>query len=389
MRDIGCSENPDRQSRRDRLPRDPHRARGWASRTVAVYSEADADALHVAMADEAVRSARRRRARAISVSTRIIEAARRQRRRGGPSRATASCRENADFAEACAARRASSSSGRRPRRSARWASKAAAKALMEAAGVPVVPGYHGADQDDRAAARRGRADRLSGADQGLRRRRRQGHARRRATRRSSRDALDGARREAARRVRRRHACCSSATSTRPRHVEVQVFGDRTATSSICSSATARSSAGTRRSIEEAPAPGLDRRARARDGRGGGRGGARGRLRQRRHGRVHRRRRRRAFYFMEMNTRLQVEHPVTEAVTGLDLVRVAAARRRRRERCRCARRRSRCRGHAIEVRLYAEDPARGFLPATGTLRRAALAAGRRRAGRYRRARQATR
>ena len=116
-------------------------------------------------------------------------------------------------------------------------------------------------------------------------------------------------------------------------------------------------------IEEAPAPGLDDRTPCRDGACRRRCGAGGRLRRRRHGGV--RRQRDGFFFLEMNTRLQVEHPVTEMITGFDLVewqlRVAAG-----EPLPAGQDAIRIDGHAIEVRIYAEDPERDFAPSIGRL-----------------------
>ena len=153
-------------------------ARRMGIATVAVYSEADRDALHVAdgrrgLADRAGAGARQ-----------LSEHRRRSSRRRGRAaprrciRATASCRRM-PISPRPARRPGSSSSGRRPTAMRAMGSKAAAKALMERAGVPVVPGYHGDDQDPDHLADEARADRLSGADQGLGRRRRQGHAHRR------------------------------------------------------------------------------------------------------------------------------------------------------------------------------------------------------------------
>ena len=169
---------------------------------------------------------------------------------------------------------------------------------------------------------------------------------------------------------------------RPRHIEVQVFADTHGNVVHLFERDCSIQRRHQKVIEEAPAPGHRPELRAGDGRGRGRRGARGRLCRRRHGRVHRRGSPGDFYFMEMNTRLQVEHPVTEAVTGLDLVewqlRVAAG-----ETLPLRQSDLRSDGHAIEARLYAEDPERDFLPQTGTLHRPAISAGGDRAGRYRR------
>ena len=152
---------------------------------------------------------------------------------------------------------------------------------------------------------------------------------------------------------------------RPRHIEIQVFGD---SHGDCVYLFERDCSVQRRHqkvLEEAPAPGMTRAAPCGDGAGGGERRQGGGLCRRRHGGVHRQPPTARFYFMEMNTRLQVEHPVTEMITGLDLVewqlRVASgeALPLRQEQLTLS-------GHAIEARIYAEDPDRGFLPSTGRL-----------------------
>ena len=236
--------------------------------------------------------------------------------------------------------------------------------------MPLVPGYHGADQDPALLQREADAHRLPGADQGQRRRRRQGHAHRRRGRRVRRRArLVPAR--GARTASATTRCWSSATS--PGRATSRSRSSPTRHGN-CVHLFERDCSVQRRHqkvLEEAPAPGMSAERRARDGRGRGRRGARRRLRRRRHGRVHRRAGRGdgggdlRFYFMEMNTRLQVEHPVTEAITGLDLVewqlRVAAG-----EPLPLTQDELRIDGHAIEARICAENPEAGFLPATGRL-----------------------
>ena len=290
--------------------------------------------------------------------------------------------ENAEFAEACA------DAGLvfigPPAAAIRaMGSKAAAKALMAGARRAGRARLSRRRPGPGAAARRGRADRLSGADQGVGRRRRARHARRRAAPASSPRALDGAKREAEGAFGDDRVLIERYLE-RPRHIEIQVFADTHGNIVHLFERDCSIQRRHQKVLEEAPAPGLDPASAQGAGRGGGRGGARGRLCRRRHGRVHRRSRRRAFYFMEMNTRLQVEHPVTEAMTGLDLVewqlRVAAG-----ETLPLAQDEIALRGHAIEARLYAEDPERGFLPATGTLHGLRLPEPDDCAGRYRGAR----
>ena len=252
--------------------------------------------------------------------------ARRAHPRGGASdaaprrsiRATASCRRT-PASRRPAPRPASSSSARRPRRSRAMGTKSRRQDAdgegRRAAGARLPRRGPGRRRCWRSEAER---DRLPGADQGPRRRRRQGHAPRRERR--------GLRRRAgsARSARRRPPSATTRVLLeryleRPRHIEVQVFAD---THGNCVHLFERDCSVQRRHqkvLEEAPAPGMTPKRRAGDGRGRGGGGARRRLRRRRHGRVHRRRSDGNFYFMEMNTRLQVEHPVTEMITGLDLV----------------------------------------------------------------------
>ncbi|PKP84052.1 MAG: 3-methylcrotonyl-CoA carboxylase, partial [Alphaproteobacteria bacterium HGW-Alphaproteobacteria-2] len=244
--------------------------------------------------------------------------------------------------------------------------KDAAKALMEKAGVPVVPGYHGANQDDEHLA--GAADAIGypvlikavagGGGKGMRI----------VTRpRDFGEALESARGEAATAFGN-DAVLVEKYIEKPRHIEVQVFGDGSRAVHLferdCSLQRRH-----QKVIEEAPAPGMTAEMRAAMGQAAVRAAeaigysgagtvefivdASDGLRADR------------FWFMEMNTRLQVEHPVTEAITGVDLVewqlRVASGEPlpARQEDLAIS-------GHAFEARLYAEDVPAGFLPATGTL-----------------------
>ena len=307
-------------------------------------------------------SARRRRAKAISRARRSSPPPWRPApRRSIPAMASS---PRMPISPRPVRRPASSSSARRPSAMRAMGSKSEAKALMERAGVPVVPGYHGADQDDGALA--AAAKRIGypvllkasagGGGKGMRRVDKPAEFA---------DALASARREAkaafgddrmlvekyllrpapcgAPGLRRQPGPC--AASLRARLLD-----------------PAPASEGDRGGAGAGPGPGSHQRAWAR-----------------------RRSRRRAavgyvgagtiefildrsgeFFFMEMNTRLQVEHPVTEMITGLDLVRMAASRRLGRSLCRSTQAEVTAWGHAFEARIYAEDPARDFLPATGRL-----------------------
>ena len=281
--------------------------------TVAVYSEADAGARHTRLADEAWPIGPAPARQSYLVAEKILEVARRTGAEAiHPGYGFLS--ENAEFAAACA--EAGIVFIGPPAAAIRaMGSKAEAKALMERSGVPLVPGYHGEAQDLRRAEGRRRADRLPGADQGLGRRRRQGHARRRP----AGEIEAASRAPSARRwpPSATTACWSRSTSTRPRHIEIQVFAD---THGNAVSLFERDCSIQRRHqkvLEEAPAPGMDPARRRAMGeaavaaaRAVGYVGA---------GTVEFIAEGDAFYFMEMNTRLQVEHPVTEMVTGLDLV----------------------------------------------------------------------
>ncbi len=334
-------------------------ARRLGIATVAVYSDADADALHVAMADEAYRIGPAAPRDSYLNTSAILSAARRAGAEAlHPGYGFLS--ENADFAEACA-QAGIVFVGPPPSAIRAMGGKSEAKALMEQAGVPLVPGYHGAAQDDatltEAAARIGYPVLIKasagGGGKGMR------------IVETAPDlpaALAGARREAqssfgdARLLIERYL-------QRPRHIEIQVFADSHGNAVHLFERDCSIQRRHQKIIEEAPAPGMDPAMRAAMGaaavaaaRAVGYQGA---------GTVEFIVEGGAFHFMEMNTRLQVEHPVTEAITGLDLVEwqlhVAAGLALPKSQADLA-----ITGHAIEVRLYAEDPARNFLPSVGTL-----------------------
>lgn len=331
---------------------------------VAVYSDADRGAAHVAMADLAVHIGGSAPSESYLKGEAIIAAALETGAEAiHPGYGFLS--ENPDFVEAVEAAGlvfigASAAAIRA------MGLKDAAKALMEEAGVPVVPGYHGSNQDPEHLA--GAADTIGypvlikavagGGGKGMRLVEAPG---------AFADALESARGEARTAFGNSDVLIEKFVE-KPRHIEVQVFGDGTRAVHLferdCSLQRRH-----QKVIEEAPAPGMTEAMRAAMGQAAVRAaeaigysgagtvefivdGSDG-LRADR------------FWFMEMNTRLQVEHPVTEAITGVDLVewqlRVAAgeALPARQEDLAIT-------GHAFEARLYAEDVPKGFLPATGRL-----------------------
>ena len=334
-------------------------------RTVAVYSAADTNALHVRACDEAhLLGPAPARDSYLSIE-RLIDVA---------QLAKVECihpgygflSENADFAEAC--RQAGLVFVGPPAAAIRaMGLKDRAKALMEKAGVPLVPGYHGERQD--AKFLKEKAYEIGypvlikpaggGGGRGLRRVDK--HAEFEA-------ALEGATREA------QSAFGSSRVLiekyvTAPRHIEFQIFADSRGNTIHLGERDCSLQRRHQKVIEEAPAPGMTPDLRAQMGaaaveaaRAVGYAGA---------GTVEfiadgsKALRADGFWFIEMNTRLQVEHPVTEAITGLDLVawqfRVAAG-----EKLPLTQSEVHFNGHAVEARLYAEDPENGFLPSTGRI-----------------------
>ena len=333
--------------------------------TVAVYSDADARARHVAMADEAVRIGSAAVADSYLRGERIIEAALRTGAEAiHPGYGFLS--ENAGFVEAV---EAAGLVFIGPPASAIRAMglKDAAKTLMAKAGVPVVPGYHGENQDPDFLA--GEAEKIGypvlikaragGGGKGMRLVQNPG---------DFRDALAGAGREGQASFGD-PACLVEKYVTHPRHIEIQVFGDSHGNVVHLFERDCSLQRRHQKVIEEAPAPGMTPAVREAMGRAAveaasaiGYSGAgtvefivdgSGPLRE--HG----------FWFMEMNTRLQVEHPVSEAITGLDFVemqlRIAAG-----EPLPVRQEDLSIDGWAFEARIYAEDVAKGFLPATGRL-----------------------
>jgi 3-methylcrotonyl-CoA carboxylase alpha subunit len=339
-------------------------ARRLGVRTVAVYSDADARARHVLACDEAVHIGGSSPKQSYLRGERIIQAALSTGAQAvHPGYGFLS--ENEDFAQACADA-GLVFIGPTPSAIKAMGLKAESKRLMGQAGVPLVPGYHGAGQDP--SMLRGEADRIGypvlikasagGGGKGMRI----------VTMSSQFDAaLASCKREALNSFGD-DAVLIERYVTRPRHIEIQVFGD---THGNCVYLFERDCSVQRRHqkvLEEAPAPGMSQTRRAEMGaaavaaaRAVGYVGAGtvefiaeptedGDLR---------------FFFMEMNTRLQVEHPVTEAITGLDLVEwqllVACG-----EPLPLQQHELRIHGHAVEARICAENPDAQFLPATGRL-----------------------
>jgi len=331
---------------------------------VAVYSDSDAAAKHVQMADQAVHIGGAAPAESYLKGDMIIQAALDTGAQAiHPGYGFLS--ENPDFVDAVEAA-GLTFIGPSAQAIRKMGLKDAAKVLMEQAGVPVVPGYHGDNQDPEHLA--GAADTIGypvlikavagGGGKGMRLvERPEDFA----------AALDSARGEA-RTAFGNDAVLVEKFVAKPRHIEVQVFGDGTHAVHLferdCSLQRRH-----QKVIEEAPAPGMTTEMREAMGQAGVRAaeaiGYRGAgtvefivdasdgLRPDR------------FWFMEMNTRLQVEHPVTEAITGVDLVewqlRVASGEALPKRQTQLT-----ITGHAFEARLYAEDVPKGFLPATGTL-----------------------
>jgi 3-methylcrotonyl-CoA carboxylase alpha subunit len=342
-------------------------ARRMGIKTVAVYSDADAQAKHVQVCDEAVYIGGSAPKDSYLRWERILQAAKDTGAQAvHPGYGFLS--ENEDFAKACAAAGLVFVG---PPASAILAMglKAESKQLMEKAGVPLVPGYHAADQDPALLQRE--ADRIGypalikasagGGGKGMR-----------VVNSSAEfaDALASCKREAINSFGD-DAVLIEKYVQRPRHIEIQVFGD---THGNCVYLFERDCSVQRRHqkvLEEAPAPGMTEALRKQMGEAAvaaakavnyvGAGTVEFIVEQTAYDKPESMK----FYFMEMNTRLQVEHPVTEAITGLDLVewqlRVASG-----EPLPLQQSDLRIHGHAIEARICAENPDNNFLPATGTL-----------------------
>ena len=339
-------------------------ARRMAIKTVAVYSDADANAKHVSVCDEAVHIGASAPRESYLRWERILEAAKATGAQAvHPGYGFLS--ENEEFAQACADA-GLVFIGPLPSSIKAMGLKAESKQLMGKAGVPLVPGYHGADQDPALLQRE--ADAIGypvlikasagGGGKGMR-------------------AVDKAEDFAAALAScKREAINSFGDDAvliekyvqRPRHIEIQVFGDTHGNYVYLFERDCSVQRRHQKVLEEAPAPGMTPELRQRMGEAAvaaaravsyvGAGTVEFIVEQRADGSME-------FFFMEMNTRLQVEHPVTEAITGQDLVewqlRVASG-----ETLPLRQDQLRINGHAIEARICAENPDNNFLPATGTL-----------------------
>jgi len=339
-------------------------ARRMGVKTVAVYSDADANAKHVGVCDEAVHIGGSAPKESYLRWERIIEAAKATGAQAvHPGYGFLS--ENEEFAQACTDA-GLVFIGPPPSAIQAMGLKAESKQLMEKAGVPLVPGYHAANQD--AALLKKEAGRIGypvlikasagGGGKGMR-------------------AVDRAEDfDAALASCKREAINSFGDDAvliekyvqRPRHIEIQVFGDSQGNYVYLFERDCSVQRRHQKVLEEAPAPGMTEALRRQMGEAAvaaaravnyvGAGTVEFIVEQREGGAMN-------FFFMEMNTRLQVEHPVTEAITGLDLVewqlRVAFG-----EALPLKQEQLRIQGHAIEARICAENPDNNFLPATGQL-----------------------
>ena len=335
-------------------------ARRLGIRTVAVYSDVDAQSLHVAVCDEAIRiGAAAPRASYLNGAA-ILDAAKRAGAQAiHPGYGFLS--ENETFAADCA-RAGVVFIGPPPAAIAAMGSKSAAKTIMARAGVPVVPGYHDDDQDPallaREAARIGFPVLIKatagGGGKGMKVA---------ASAAEFAGALASAQREAKASFGDDRMLVERYLRA-PRHIEIQVFADTHGNVVHLFERDCSVQRRHQKVLEEAPAPGMDAERRRAMGDAataaakaiGYVGAGTVEFIAEQDG---------TFYFMEMNTRLQVEHPVTEMITGLDLVewqlRVAAG-----EPLPAAQSALAIHGHAIEARIYAEDPDRGFLPSIGRI-----------------------
>src|SRR6185436_9883128 len=334
--------------------------RAMGIRTVAVYADPDREAPFVRAADEAVAIGPPVASGSFLAVRTMVDVARRARADAiHPGYGFLS--ENSDFAQACADAGVIFI-GPSPEAIRRMGSKIEAKRIMEAAGVPVVPGFALDGLSDREVAERarkvgypllvkasagggGRGMRLVDAPADLA------------------PALEAARREA-KGAFGDDALLVERYVDSPRHVEIQILGDTHGTLVHCFERECSIQRRHQKILEESPSPALDEERRARmcaaavaAGRAIGYQNA-GTVEVVLDGTG-------AFYFLEVNTRLQVEHPVTEEVTGLDLVRLQILIAEG-ERLPFAQEDVTLRGHAIEARVYAEDPRTDFLPSTGTL-----------------------
>src|SRR6202167_4055909 len=340
-------------------------AKRLGMRTVAVYSTADEGALHARLCDESYLIGTAEPRDSYLSIERLIDAAK---------KSAVQCvhpgygflSETADFAEACA-QAGFVFVGPPPAAMRAMGLKDHAKALMEKARVPIVPGYHGERQDTKFLKEKAYEigypvlikPAAGGGGRGMRRVDK--HA-------DFETALEGAIRESQSAFGSSRVLIEKYVAS-PRHIEIQVFADSHGNVIHLGERDCSLQRRHQKVIEEAPAPGMTAELRARIGatavaaaKAVGYSGA---------GTVEfvadgtRGLRAEAFWFIEMNTRLQVEHPVTEAITGLDLVewqfRVAADEKLPRTQSQI-----RIDGHAIEARVYAEDPEHGFLPSTGTI-----------------------